>query len=293
MNNYALSEEYWHHGLRYPLGLLEFLTSELQLGKRYVVLDVHTHNGQLTQLLHKHVHLMCSLAVDPGFHHFLKEQTELKNVLSMNGIPELTNIEEDSIHCLLIDETFERFDAMRMGIEFERILRLNSYVLILRHELNLTLGGFTSAYAKLLAVHEPQLALIQAPPNSQKLNTFYANGYQQHRIPNQQRLSWKELQQHLQALLHAASREGDEELWIALKTLFDTHQQEGKVIVEYQTLVTYGIFNHSVPEISLRKSIFFTLLRPFAFMFYVLVKANIYCWKLLYKAKDKLFGKKE
>lgn len=270
---------------QYPLTVLEFLKTELQLGKRYVVMDIHTHNAQLSKLLHKHVHLVCSLSSDPEYHNYLQQKlSNTSNVLSLNGIPELTHIEEDSIDCLCIDETFGRFDVLRMAIEFERILRLNSYVLILRNQLDRIDHSFTKAYDAL--IHQDVVAY---EPPQKALNAFYSNGFALKAFKNQQRFDWKTLQQYYRVDLEKNDRVFQKDSLIELKKIFDAHQQEGEVLLEYQTYLHYGLFNHSVPEISLRKSIFFNILRPFAFGFYILIKVNIYFWKALYKIKDKIF----
>src|SRR5688572_1105334 len=137
MNEEQFYQQLFELSPPYPLSILQFLKTELQLGKKYVVLDIHTHNGQLSKLLQKHVHLICSSSTDPSYHHFLKNKFQgSSNFLSLNTLPEMTNIEEDSIDCLCIDETFARFDVLRMAIEFERVLRLNSYVLIIQNQLH-------------------------------------------------------------------------------------------------------------------------------------------------------------
>lgn len=276
---------------QYPLAVLEFLKTELQLGKRYVVMDIHTHNGQLSKLLHKHVHLVCSLSSDPGYHNYLKnELSTAPNFLSLNGIPELTNIEEDSIDCLCIDETFDRFDVLRMSIEFERILRLNSYVLILRNHLDPVDDSFTQAYRNFVETSPSNEATKSAAPSDELLKKFYTNGFALNIFKNQQRFDWAMLEQYYLTNLEKENQLPNAERLNDLKALFNAYQQEGEVTLEYQTHLHYGLFNHSVPEISLRKSIFFNVLRPFAFGFYVLVKTNIYFWKALYKIKNKLFS---
>jgi len=75
----------------------------------------------------------------------------------------------------------------------------------------------------------------------------------------------------------------------ALHILFDQYAIEGELMLDYQTELYFGLFNKNVPAISLRKNIFFTLLRPFAFGFYVLVKVNVYFWKML----ERLFIRKQ
>lgn len=293
-----MNEENYYENLfelspQYPLSVLEFLKTELQLGKRYVVMDVHTHNGQLSKLLHKHVHLVCSLSSDPGYHNYLKQKlNNTPNFLSLNAIPELTNIEEDSIDCLCIDETFGHFDVLRMGIEFERILRLNSYVLILQNQLFGNSSSFTNAYLEFLKEEHQEGTLTANLPTDERLNAFYSNSFALKIFQNQQRLTWDTLQQYYLMNLESHHQTASKANLEKLKQLFTRFAKDQEVVLEYKTHLYYGLFNYSVPEISLRKSIFFNVLRPFAFGFYVLVKANIYFWKTLYKIKDGLFRAK-
>ena len=214
---------------------------------------------------------------------------ETSNFLSLNAIPILTNVEEDSIDCLCIDETFSQYDVLRMGIEFERILRLNSYVLLLQNKLLDIPKTFTNAYLAFIRKHHNEGELLVDLPKQERLESFYNNGFTQQKFKNQQWLNWSMLEQYYQTALEKESLSTRPSILTELKELFEQFEQEGEVHLEYETYLYYGLFNHSVPEISLRKSIFFNVLRPVAFAFYILVKANIYFWKGLYKIKNKLF----
>jgi len=290
MNEVNFYENIFELSPQYPLTVLEFLKTELQLGKKYVVMDVHTQNGQLSKLLHKHVHLVCSLSSDPQYHVYLKDKLKgAPNFLSLNAVPILTNVEEDSIDCLCIDETFSQYDVLRMGIEFERILRLNSYVLLLQNKLLDIPKTFTSAYLAFINKKHKDDELLASLPKKERLDVFYKNGFVQQKFKNQQWLNWSMLEQYYQTALEKENQSPSSNALVELKELFEAFQKDGQVHLEYQTYLYYGLFNHSVPEISLRKSIFFNILRPVAFAFYILVKANIYFWKALYKIKEKLF----
>ncbi|MBL4650078.1 MAG: hypothetical protein JKY03_10130 [Aureispira sp.] len=292
MNEVTFYENIFELSPQYPLTVLEFLKTELQLGKKYVVMDVHTQNGQLSKLLHKHVHLVCSVSSDPQYHVYLKDKLKgTSNFLSLNAVPILTNVEEDSIDCLCIDETFSQYDVLRMRTEFERILRLNSYVLLLQNKLLDIPKTFTSAYLAFITKKHEDEELSANLPKKERLEAFYNNGFTQQKFENQQWLDWSMLEQYYQTVLEKENLSPTPNALIELKQLFEQFEKDGQVHLEYQTYLYYGLFNHSVPEISLRKSIFFNVLRPFAFAFYVLVKSNIYFWKALYKIKNKLFSR--
>ena len=271
---------------QYPLAVLEFLKTELQLGKRYVVMDVHTNNAQLSKLLQKHVHLVCSLTPDAAYHNYLKDKfSNSPNFLSLNSSPEFIPIEDDSMDCICIDDSIQQYNLPQIKQEFERILRLNSYVLYINHQLDGRTGSFTDAYQQFLTtIQNPEAS---SPLKEENWNAFYNNNYQQKNFPNQQRLNWEELLLFVQDKLGKTALEPTQIK--ILKGLFDQYQHDDTISLEYKTKLYFGLFNYYVPEISLRKSIFFHALRPFAFGFYVLVKSNIYFWRALYKIKDKLF----
>jgi hypothetical protein len=292
MNEVTFYENIFELSPQYPLIVLEFLKTELQLGKKYVVMDVHTLNGQLSKLLHKHVHLVCSVSSDPQYHVYLKDKLkDAPNFLSLNAIPILTNVEEDSIDCLCLDETLNQYDALRMRAEFERILRLNSYVLLLQNKLLDIPKTFTSAYLAFMNKKHKDDGLLASLPKQERLKAFYNNGFAEQKFKNQQWFNWPMLEQYYQMALEKENLSAGSNALAELKQLFEAFEKDGQVHLEYQTYLYYGLFNHSVPEISLRKSIFFNILRPVAFAFYVLVKVNIYFWKALYKIKEQFVSR--
>ena len=263
----------------YPLTLLQFLKNQLQLGKRYVVMEVHTHNGQWSKLLHKHVHLMCSLCTDPAYQVHLQEQfADSDHFLSLNALPDMTTIDDDSIDCLCIDATFHHYDPERMRKEFERIMRLNSYVLIAQHERAEVPGSFTAAYGEWLEAHA-NIAAKTVLPDSSQLERFYPNPYQKEVFESQQRLNWEQLEEYARTHLTQFGRSLSPEGRAALRQLYDQHQRNERVALDYHTHVYYGVFNHVVEEVPWHQAVFFTLLRPFAFVLYLLLKARIYVGK--------------
>ena len=242
-------------------------------------MEVHTHNGQWSKLLHKHVHRMCSLCTDPVYQVYLQEQfADSDHFLSLNALPEMTSIDDDSIDCLCIDATFHHYDPERMRVEFERIMRLNSYVLIAQHERSATSGSFTEAYGQWLEEHGKITAKTILPDRTQ-LERFYPNAYQRKIFESQQRLNWDQLRAYALTHLEQFGRQADDQSLSALRLLYHDHVSNGQVVLDYHTHIYYGIFNHTVEKIPWYQTFLFTLLRPFAFVLYLLLKARIYVGK--------------
>lgn len=276
----------------YPLSVLEFLKSELKLGKKYVVTEVTKDLGKMGQLLLKHVHLVCTLHSQTANYQFIKKQYgQHANFLAMHSSPENTDLDEDAVDCLLIDQSLLQFNTLRVAKEFERILRLNSYVVVLYNNLVVQEASFAQAY---LTFFE-QFSTTQQAPYTKTIGTpvldeLYNDNYEERVFHNQQRLNWEGLKAYYLSST-GALREQHKQYAIALKALkilYRQHQIDGEIVLDYDTYLIFGLFNKSVPAISLRKSIFFQLLRPFAFGFYVLVKLNIYFWRGLFSIKEKL-----
>lgn len=292
-----MNQEQSHNNLQevalpYSKEFLAFLKADLKLGKKYVVLDIHTQNAQISHLLFQQVHLLCSLSPDASYAQFLQNKYRQRpNFISIHTSPSHTPIEDDSIDCIFIDETFRSFDNQKLKQEFERILRLNSYVLITKHEYLNRSENFSRAYARWIE----DVLIPETKANdlsTTELKEFYSNGFKQQFFQHQKSFSLEELLSYTQFVFSKNAINWTTQHKDSLQKIFQQFSKKNKIILEYKTVVYFGLFNYSVPEISLRKSIFFNILRPFAFGFYVLVKSNIYLWKALYKIKDKLFGKK-
>ena len=120
-------------------------------------------------------------------------------------------------------------------------------------------------------------------PSKEALEKTFKDGYEHKSFANQVRLTSDGVQGYYLSSKNALSPEDPRYKWAlkALRILFEQYQVDGEVHIDYHTQVYYGLYNMNVPAISLRKSVFFNLLRPFAFGFYILVKLNMYFWKRL------------
>ncbi len=272
---------------KYVESVIAFLRAELKLGKRYVLLQVYNEDVDLGYTLAGQVHLVCALTPDAE-KHFENQQRlgERPDFILMNATPDITGIDEDSIDCVLIDEALLQFETLRVAKELERILRLNSYVIFTQKRLSKEVGGTTTALAKWLLKQTNQVPRIIAPlAEKSLLIEFFITGVYSCDFNQTTYLNKKQWMDYIQEVLLENLPPQEE-----LETFFDQNQKDGLLKLDFKVHYTYGLFNKYVPEISLRKSIFFNILRPFAFGFYILVKANIYFWKFLYKIKEKLFG---
>ena len=259
------------------------------LGKKYVVAMIGCPADRMTRWLAAHVNLLCFLSDDAEQRQFLAQLTPAPANLSLlagNLID--TGLESDSLDFAVVGQawlhTEERENVRR---ELSRVLRLNSYVSVVLHRVQTTGNAFADAYAQLLAQYQTQDDYAHLPSDEQ-LAAFFSNHYAVNVFANQLRLRLDTWLQYLQSaqLFQRIAPEKRPLFLRAARLLFLQQTQgnpDGELILDCSTQVYTGLFNRYVPAISLRKSVFFSLLRPFAFAFYVLVKLNVYFWRALYR----------
>jgi hypothetical protein len=278
-----------------PIQVIEFLKYELQVGKKYVLLLNGESAEHFGRLLIKHIHLLCILEQDEHLLKFIREQLgESADLWSDNSALTTIRLDDDSLDAVALigaDFLAAMEDEAKMK-ELERCLRLNSYVLGIFHRLDSDEERtFSWAFAQFFKQYSIGIEheYLRGPSQNQ-LNNFYKTGFEMRSFANQVRLDWDGLQGYFLSSQNIPNEDDTKFKWAmkALRILFDQYAVDDVVVLDYQTELYYGLFNKNVPAISLRKNIFFTLLRPFAFGFYVLVKLNIYFWKML----EKLFSRK-
>jgi hypothetical protein len=278
-----------------PLAVLEFLKNDLKVGIKYVVLLSGDGSEHLGRLWMKHVHLLCLIEENKDKLDFYNRALAGSGEFwSKSAILSEIPVDADSIDCtvLLGEKFYTALNNSEFTAEIQRIMRLNCFTAGILHQLSAdTERTFGWAYSLFFRQYsDSHIYEYELEISAETLETFYKSGYEVKSFPNQLRLNWEELQMHYIASKGALSPDAPNFKWAmkALRIIFEQYQTEEVVLIDYQTIVYYGLFNKFVPAISLRKNIFFTLLRPFALGFYILVKMNVYFWKMI----EKLFSKK-
>lgn len=271
-----------------PISVIDFLKNDLQIGNKYVALISGDQNGQFAKLWHKHLHTLCILEPDKETKFIIERNLDsVKNYLIINSTLENSNLDADSLDtAVLIGESFNNaLKIEQCKTELKKILKLNSYVIGISHILkNEQERSFSWAYSHFYKqFSETESHEYEVKMDTDTISDFFESGFELKVFPNQVRLNWEDLQTFYISSSGALNQE-HQRFSVAIKALkiiFEQYQNAGEVSLDYQTIVYYGLYNKYVPAISLRKNLFFKVLKPFAIGFYVLVKINIYFWKFL------------
>lgn len=228
----------------YPAELVAFMRGELGLTADAVVADVGSGTGILSELL---LGAGCRVfAVEPNAS--MREAAEASlgahpNFTSAAGTAEATALADASVDFATAAQAFHWFDVEKARDEFRRILKPGGWAVVVWNNRRTDSTAFLRDYEKLLrdfGTDYAQVAATYGDENS--LRKFFADGYQLKRFDNFQLFDFDGLKGRLLSASYVplAGHPSHEPMLAELRRVFDAHQQDGRVRVEYDTDVYYG-----------------------------------------------------
>ena len=229
---------------KYPAAVAEFLRAELGLSAASVVADVGAGTGILSELL---LQAGCTVfGVEPNAAMRAAAEELLKaqpNFQSIHGTAEATTLAAASVDLVTAGQAFHWFDTDGARLEFQRILRPPGWVVLVWNMRRLDATPFLRAYEELLrefGTDYTQVNCEQLP--EEKIARFFAGDYAQRSFDNFQVFDYDGLRGRLlsSSYVPLAGQPRHEPMLAALKELFASHQQAGRVTIEYDTKLYYG-----------------------------------------------------
>ncbi|MGH8266710.1 MAG: class I SAM-dependent methyltransferase [Steroidobacteraceae bacterium] len=240
----TLVDNYLRYRPGYPAAALELLEARCGLSAQARVADLGSGTGILTELL-----LKCGaevFGVEPNDGMRAAAETSLcayPRFRSVNGSAESTTLAPDSVDLLIAGQAFHWFDVKRSHLEALRVLRAAGWAALLWNERPTQLTAFRADYEALLLRHAAEYARITASrADVAAMREFLGPAMELATFPNQQILDFEGLRGRLRSSSYAPPP-GDpqhEPMIAGLRELFDRHQQHGKVVLGYRTLVYFA-----------------------------------------------------
>lgn len=134
----------------YPKQIIPFLENKIQFNSNYIIADIGSGTGILSQIFLDNGNTV--YAVEPNTSMRLKAEELLQNLASfnsINGTAEQTTLQNSSVDIIIAAQSFHWFDAEKTRAEFKRILKHNSYCILIWNE-RLVTSAFEKAYEQLL-----------------------------------------------------------------------------------------------------------------------------------------------
>ena len=241
-------DNYLKYRPRYPKELLTFLLEEKIIQETSILADIGSGTGFFTELL---LESGCQVfAVEPN-----KEMREAAEELlkgqarftSVDGPAEATALKDNNIDFISVAQAFHWFDKEKTQEEFLRILKPGGYLALVWNNRIKEDIPFQVGYNDLLIKYCPG----SAKTNHYKITydqivEFYGGtDVQIFRCTNKQILDFEGLKGRLFSSSYTPKEDDPnyQPLLSALKDLFDKHQVNGQVTMEYKTKMHYGRMN--------------------------------------------------
>jgi SAM-dependent methyltransferase len=238
-------DDYVKYRPGYPPRVIEILESECGLTEASVIADVGSGTGILTELFLKNGNNVW--AVEPNCE--MREAAE--RILggypcfhSVDGAAESTTLPDACADFVTAAQAFHWFDRARAKVEFRRILRPGGWAVILWNHRLTDATPFLADYERLLmkfATDYEKVDRRRITPDI--LRDFFApSAYRSQFFPNNQTFDLEGLKGRLLSSSYAPApgHPRHEPMIDELRSLFDLHQRDGRVAIEYTTQMYYG-----------------------------------------------------
>jgi SAM-dependent methyltransferase len=235
------AEVYAKYRPSYPKEILKLLCVQIGFTKDRVVADVGSGTGLLSRIFLDNGNLVYGVEPNSEMRAFAeRDLSRYPKFVSVNHIAEDTGLPGKSIDLVTAGQALHWFDREKARTEFARILKPSGYVLIIYNERKKQ-DGLMDEYD---AIIDRNASKSETPDiDAEYLTKFFDNkSYKEFTVPNEQLLDYDGLIGRATSASYLPSRNdpGFESLEKDLKKLFDTYQENGKIILRYDTLLFLG-----------------------------------------------------
>jgi SAM-dependent methyltransferase len=238
-------EHYVKYRPRYPVAVLDILRGECGLNHGWVVADVGSGTGFLSELLLRNGNRV--FGVEPN-----REMREAGEKLlaayprfaSVDGRSEATTLVDASVDLVVAGQAFHWFEPVATRREWNRILKATGWTAIVWNHRRHEASAFMRDYGAFMKRHGYERHGQEKLPNHDKeaIRRFLGGNSELHSCPNRQELDWDGLLGRTlsNSRIPLPGTPGYEAMLADLRRLFEVHGQSGNVTIEYQTNVFLG-----------------------------------------------------
>jgi SAM-dependent methyltransferase len=238
-------ENYVKYRPSYPIEILDALANTCGLSPTSTIADIGSGTGILSKLFLDNGNIV--YAVEPNQEMRTAAEdllADYPNLKSIQGQAEQTTLDDRTIDIVTVGQALHWFDQEKTKSEFIRILRPKGWVVLVWNERKLDASPFLKGYEQLLETHAKEYnAVKHRNVSANDLIDFY------HPFPvrcltfgNVQSFDFDGLRGRMLSSSYVPNvgQPGHLEMLSDLQSLFNKHQVNGKVNIEYETLLYFG-----------------------------------------------------
>ncbi|MBA4115367.1 MAG: methyltransferase domain-containing protein [Rubrobacter sp.] len=235
-------ENYVRYRPGYPRAVLDLLQSECGLTSGSVVADVASGTGLLAELFLENGNQV--YGVEPNTE--MRETGERRldrydRFTSVAGSAEDTALEAGSVDFVVVGQAFHWFDLDAARAEFVRVLQAGGWVALLWNDMREGATPFMGAYERLIQRYKTEE--YKAFDLQGEVRDFFGPGaFDARSFEHWQAFDLDGLQGRLLSSSYVPDAEhpGYDAMMQELYEIFSTHEEGGRVAIEYETLTYYG-----------------------------------------------------
>jgi SAM-dependent methyltransferase len=239
-------EDYARHRPGYPPEILDLLRRECGLTERTVVADVGSGTGILARLFLDNGNRVIGVEPNDEMRHagerLLVGHGRFE---STKGTAEVTTLTTGSVDLITAGQSFHWFDPAPARREFSRVLTTGGTVVLVWNDRQKHGEPFQEAYEKLIRDHATDYNEVQhgRSGSPENIRGFFApSPVRMATFVNEQVLDYEGLLGRLRSSSYvpAEGRPGYRGILAELKRVFGEHENEGRVVMRYETQAYYG-----------------------------------------------------
>jgi SAM-dependent methyltransferase len=228
----------------YPADILELLKKECGLTPKSLIADIASGTGIFTRMLVETGNRV--FGVEPNDEMRRAGEQYLRSYsgfTSIAGTAEATTLPDDSVHIITAAQAAHWFDRAQARREFIRILKPGGWTVLLWNERRTDSTPFLREYERLLLTYGTDYHEVRHERTTAEIADFFApSSFQLCRFEMRQEVYYAALEGRLLSSSYTPTPEHAdyESMLRELRRIFDAHQVNNYVALEYNTLVFYG-----------------------------------------------------
>jgi len=228
----------------YPREVLNLLKKDCDLATESVIADIASGTGIFTQMLLENGNRV--FAVEPNAEmrrageEFLRSYPRFTSVA---GTAEATTLPDHSVEIVTAAQAAHWFDREKARGEFIRILKPGGWCVLLWNERRTDSTSFLREYEQLLLTYGTDYEEVRHERTTAEIAGFFSpTPFELSTLEMRQEVDYAGLEGRLLSSSYTPTPEHEnyEPMLRELQRIFDEHQTNGRVSLDYNTLVYYG-----------------------------------------------------
>lgn len=235
-------EAYAKYRPSYPSAAIDLLEARCGLRAGAVAVDLGSGTGILSALLLKRGAKVFGIEPNREMRYF-SERAISGEFHTEPGTAENTHMPDGFFDLLVCGQAFHWFEPQKTRVEALRILKPDAWAALLWNERPKGTVPFLEEYEALLRRYAPEYDRIsRLRAQEDGIHQFFGQAPELATFANEQVLDFEGLAGRVMSSSYAPMPDRPEHapLMAGLREVFDRHQQEGRVVFPYRTLVYFG-----------------------------------------------------